>query len=263
MTNAAFDTPSLYGYGDSFYAYQRHGSLASARLTVPLLAGTLQPASVLDVGCGAGAWCLAWQEQRVMDVTGIDGSHMRAEQLLFDPHGFREVDVGMPFRLGRQFDLAQCLEVAEHLHPTTSETLVDNLVAHAPVILFSAAPPGQGGENHINEQTYGYWRNLFQRRGYSLYDFLRPRLAQLEDVEPWYRYNLLLFVREDVANSIPQEIRATRLGDAMPVKDVSPLPYRLRKCLLAGLPPRVITMIAQAKHKAVLWSQARGRIERV
>lgn len=257
MTSAASDTQRLYDYPEEFYAYQRHGSLAAARQTVPMLARVLQPAGVLDVGCGAGAWCLAWQEQGVADITGVDGSHMRAAQLLFDAHAFREIDVSKPFDLGRQFALVQCLEVAEHLDRSASETLVDSLVAHAPVILFSAAPPGQGGENHLNEQPYGYWRDLFQQRGYVLHDFLRPRLARLKDLEPWYRYNLFLFVREDRAERLPSEVRSTRLDPASPVRDISPTFYRFRKWLLARVSPRVVTALAKAKHAVVLSSKAR------
>ena len=123
-----------------------------------------------------------------------------ADQLLFDASRFRPTDVASSFRLGRTFDLVQCLEVAEHLDPSASETLVDNLVAHAPIVVFSAAPPGQGGENHINERPYEFWRDLFEKRGYSLFDFLRPQIRLRLDVEHWYRYNMLVFVRHDAVD---------------------------------------------------------------
>ncbi|MDP6884692.1 MAG: hypothetical protein QF830_11185, partial [Rhodospirillales bacterium] len=42
------------------------------------------------------------------------------------------------------------LEVAEHLPPDAAETFVATLVAHGRLVLFSAAPPGQGGLNHVN-----------------------------------------------------------------------------------------------------------------
>jgi hypothetical protein len=35
------------------------------------------------------------------------------------------------------------------------------------MVLFSAAPPGQGGEHHVNERTYEFWRGLFARHGYD------------------------------------------------------------------------------------------------
>ena len=41
------------------------------------------------------------------------------------------------------------------------------------VVLFSAAIPHQGGENHFNEQWPDYWSQKFERRGYSVLDCLR------------------------------------------------------------------------------------------
>ena len=40
--------------------------------------------------------------------------------------------------------------------------MVANLTGHGSCVLFSAAVPGQGGENHVNEQTHEYWRGLFE-----------------------------------------------------------------------------------------------------
>ena len=98
----------------------------------------------------------------------------------------------MRFNLERQFDLAQSLEVAEHLPQARAATFVSDLVAHAPVVLFSAASPGQGGENHINEQPAEYWRKLFRQHDYFAIDCLRPLLARMPNIPVWYRYNICL-----------------------------------------------------------------------
>ncbi|MBK0394016.1 methyltransferase domain-containing protein [Ramlibacter algicola] len=238
-----------YQYPASFYAYQQVGSSSSASVVVPLALDHLRPASVLDVGCGAGAWVAAWRENGVRDCVGVDGDYVPASQLLFDPGDFRPLDVASPFRLGRQFGLVQCLEVAEHLPPAASGTLVDNLVAHSPMVLFSAAAPGQGGENHINERPAEEWRGLFQSRGYAVFDCLRPWLRDsAATVEPWYRYNLLLFVRHDAIGGLPDAVRAKRVPAGTPLPDVSPLPYRARKRLLSMLSPMLVTRLARAKH---------------
>ena len=127
----------------------------------------------------------AYTESGASEVIGVDGDYLLPGQLLFDASRFRPVDVARSFRLERTFDLAQCLEVAEHLDPAASETLVDNLVAHAPIVVFSAAPPGQGGENHLNERPYEFWRDLFAARDYQLFDFLRPQIRNRPEVEAW------------------------------------------------------------------------------
>src|SRR5579862_3100091 len=62
-----------------------------------------------------------------------------------------------PFNLGRSFDLAMSFEVAEHLPPDAAKGFVDSLTRLAPLVLFSAAIPFQGGVGHINEQWPEYW----------------------------------------------------------------------------------------------------------
>jgi SAM-dependent methyltransferase len=243
---------SLYRYGDDFYTYQRIGSLASARSVVPIVMRHLRPLTILDVGCGAGAWVRAYEEAGALQVVGVDADYVHADQLLFDPARFHAIDVGGIFRMGREFDLVQCLEVAEHMEPAASEALLDNLVAHAPLVLFSAAPPGQGGENHINERPYGYWRDRFRTRGYALYDFMRPQLRYRRSVEQWYRYNMLLFVREDAAGGLAPAVAATRVDPGTPVADLAPLSWRIRRRALSALPPGVVTRLASVKHRLVL-----------
>jgi hypothetical protein len=51
-----------------------------------------------------------------------------------------------------RFDLALCLEVAEHLPAAAGDSLVRRLASVGARILFSAAIPGQGGRNHVNEK---------------------------------------------------------------------------------------------------------------
>ena len=248
----------LYQYGNDFYAYQQVGSLASARSVVPLVLEHFRPTSVLDVGCGAGAWLVAYLEHGAPDVVGVDGDYVRTDQLIVSPHHFRPADVSRRFDLGRTFDLVQCLEVAEHLPPAASQVLIDNLVAHAPVVVFSAAPPGQGGENHVNERPYEYWRDCFAERGYALFDFLRPRIRSRTSVEHWYRFNMLVFAREDAVGGLAPAVAATRINKSAAVPDHSPLAWRLRRKMLSALSPDVVTSMAKLKHRLILHSVGGG-----
>ena len=93
-------------------------------------------------------------------MTGVDGPYVDRCKLLIDAGDFHAADLAAPIDLGRQFDLVQSLEVAEHLPAAKAEQFVETLTAHGSRILFSAAVPGQGGENHINEQLPDYWRAL-------------------------------------------------------------------------------------------------------
>lgn len=66
------------------------------------------------------------------------------------------------------YRLAVSLDVAEHLPPQLGERLVETGTKAAPRVLFSAAPPGQGGQGHVNEHPKAYWLERFARHGYQL-----------------------------------------------------------------------------------------------
>jgi hypothetical protein len=241
----------MYAYDDLFFSYIEGGSSRSARIVVPLLVTALQPRSVVDFGCGRGAWLKIWLDNGVQDALGLDGAYVRRDSLLIPPEKFREADLTRDIDLGRRFDLAISLEVGEHLPTEAAQTFVRNICRAAPLVAFSAAVPGQGGEHHINEQPYSFWRALFAAEGYRAFDFVRPRIAGAKTVEPWYRYNTLLFVEDGRIAGLPRDVAGTRLPDEVPDPDVSPLPYRVRKSILRRLPVDQVTRLAVVKHKVM------------
>jgi SAM-dependent methyltransferase len=183
-------------YGAAFYAQQADESLRSARVVVPLVLDLVGPGSVLDVGCGVGTWLCAFAESGVTDFLGLDGDYVNRADLRIPPERFRAADLTGPPDVGRPFDLAVCVEVAEHLPERASAGLVALLTGSAPVVLFSAAPPNQRGTKHINERWPAFWRELFAARGFVRLDPLRPRIWRDRRVNWWYQQNLFLYVRE-------------------------------------------------------------------
>ena len=234
-----------YIYDAAFQNMAAAGSAYAARRIIPVLETILPMRSVIDVGCARGTWLREWQAQGVADVAGVDGDYVDRNRLQIDFRHFIVHDLAKPFNIGRQFDLAQSLEVAEHLPSTRGASFVSDLVALAPVVLFSAATPGQGGENHINEQTGAYWQTLFLRHDYLAIDCLRPILANDKRIATWYRYNLILYVRRDHLKQIDAFACQFQLGDGEVVSDPSPFPYRLRKCVIRSLPKAVCTQLAR------------------
>jgi SAM-dependent methyltransferase len=254
-----FNVPSVNSpYDDLFYEYQRAGALRSARLLLPLLHRHLTIQSVLDIGCGAGAWLQAHQESGVDDILGLDGSYLDPSMLLIDRACFRPADITQRLELGRSYDLIQCLEVAEHVPASAGSVLVDNLVRHGSLVLFSAAVPGQGGKGHINERPLAYWRDMFAERKFRAFDFLRPRIADEGGIEWWYRYNTLLYVQEDAVDRLPAELRRAEIAPGAAIPDFAPLATRLRKMALRALPPAAISHLAAVKHRQFVRSLARG-----
>lgn len=183
-------------YGAAFQESIKDGSLESARRVVPIFLDLIRPVSVVDIGCGTGSWLSVFRDLGVEDVCGVDGSYIDRRALLIPPDRFEAHDVGRPFSLGRRFDLAVSVEVAEHVPAAQAESYVRNLTVLSDVIAFSAAIPNQGGEGHINEQWPPYWRALFERHGFVVVDCLRHRIWNDAGIEKWYRQNLLLYVRD-------------------------------------------------------------------
>jgi hypothetical protein len=146
-------------------------------------------------------------------VAGVDGPYIDRRHLLIDPGNFHVADLTDPIDLRRRFDLVQSLEVAEHLLPAKAEQFVHTLTAHGPYVLFSAAVPGQGGENHVNEQPLDYWRAIFRGRGYAAVDYLRPLIFRDRLIARWYRYNMLLYVRDEMIGTLPEMMRRFRVPD--------------------------------------------------
>ena len=185
-------------YTSEFYQLIRKGSASSAEIIVPLVLRCVPARSVVDVGCGEGSWLAVFQTLGVDDFLGLDGDYIDRSRLLIPQEKFRAVDLAEPFFLERTFDLAISMEVAEHLPPESAEGFIESLARLAPAVLFSAAIPHQGGNNHLNEQWPDRWAALFEVRGYVTVDCVRRRVWRNEAVEWWYAQNTFLFARREV-----------------------------------------------------------------
>lgn len=192
------DTP----YNRKFFEARQIGAHVSADRISEWVCGLLSPKSVLDVGCGTGGWLAAFQRLGVSDVLGMDGDWVPRDRLEVPADKFRPVDLRQPLEPGRHFDLAICLEVAEHLPEVDARQLVHGLTLASPIVLFSAAVPHQGGTGHLNEQWPGYWIALFRERGYVCVDCVRGRFWNDDRVAWWYAENAFFFVAEAAADSI-------------------------------------------------------------
>jgi hypothetical protein len=80
------------------------------------------------------------------------------------------------------------------------------LTGLAPLIIFSAAVPGQGGVDHLNEQWPWYWKEIFARRNYVRFDPFRKRFWGEARVADYYQQNLFLFARIGVAQALTRHL---------------------------------------------------------
>ena len=158
--------------------------------------------SVLDVGAGLGMmaeWFAkpdGWHHVIAIEAPGAEEyvrsmspSAYHDEHIAWDWFDLTSDPEDWP--RWRSFDLAVCIEVAEHLPGLISRALVKMLTEAAPVVWFSAAYPGQGGDGHINERPAGFWEALFGELGFRPDEEATERIRR--DYEPsigtewWYR----------------------------------------------------------------------------
>lgn len=190
-------------YTSQYYDAHEQRALQSARAIVPLLLKHVQPRSVIDIGCGQGIWLVAFREQGIEDLWGVDGEYVDRQKLKIPADRFLPADLSQPLDLGRTFDLVVSLEVAEHLKPPAADTFIASLVKAGPIVLFSAAAPYQGGVDHFNEQWPGYWAEKFANHGYLPVDLIRRRVWNRPDIAWWYAQNTLLYIEKSQLLQIP------------------------------------------------------------
>ncbi|MCA9808549.1 MAG: hypothetical protein KC476_11395, partial [Cyanobacteria bacterium HKST-UBA06] len=80
-----------------------------------------------------------------------------------------------------------------------SRQLVKTLTKASDTVFFTAAPPGQGGVGHINEQPQAFWERLFQDEGFSLDESLSHYFrTTLQDAQVvyWLSRNIMIFRRD-------------------------------------------------------------------
>jgi 2-polyprenyl-3-methyl-5-hydroxy-6-metoxy-1,4-benzoquinol methylase len=186
-------------YSPAYYQTLDEESARSAPAIIGSIIRDLEPRTLLDVGCGSGA-LLAECRRRGIAGTGLEYSD--AGLALCRSRGLRvqrfDLERERPVSPAVPYDVVLSLEVAEHLPPPMADRFVDTLVsqlATAGAIVFSAATPGQGGTDHVNEQPPEYWIAKFATHGIQLDDSLTGawRAEWQDRVSSWYARNTMVF----------------------------------------------------------------------
>jgi len=187
-------SPTLV-YSESYHQKRQSGVLArDAKQVSTAIQNTIDPDSVIDLGCSIGHYLKPFAESGVT-VYGVDGDTDALKHGVIPDDRLAQVDLRDPYEPPQRFDVALCIEVAEHLAPEYADTLVETSTKSAPIVIFTAAPPGQGGTHHVNEQPPSYWIEKFAAQGYE-YDMItkddildRVNVEKIQHV----KNNLLVF----------------------------------------------------------------------
>lgn len=238
-----------YIYSNNFFKNVDNCALQSAEDFYDSFLNHFNINSILDVGCGRGAWLSVAKRKNIKTVFGIDGDYVDLNTLLISQKEFEKKNIELPFELNTKFDLVQCLEVGEHINIDKSEILVKNIINHGDFILFSAAQPGQGGTNHINEQEIKFWKKIFNNNGYLAFDFPRYLINDKKNIMPWYRYNMILYVNKEKLDLIPNDILTYQCDDNYDFYKLMSMGWKLRLFILRLFPVNFLTLLSKIKYK--------------
>jgi len=154
-----------------------------------------------DVGAGSGAFAAEVMRRgrsaEACEYALAGRLYARLQNVRSRPFDLRR---DPPAELSGPFDLAYCFEVAEHCPAVLADRLVAFLSQTAPLVVLTAARPGQGGLGHVNEQESVYWIERFahhrMRHRSDLTEQLRDAFARHRVPSPWFLENLLVLARD-------------------------------------------------------------------
>jgi glycosyltransferase involved in cell wall biosynthesis/2-polyprenyl-3-methyl-5-hydroxy-6-metoxy-1,4-benzoquinol methylase len=149
----------------------------------------INPKKVVDIGCGPGTYVYSLRDNDVnaygYDIDDrIDGKDYLKKLSLFE--------------VNDKSDVVICLEVAEHIETSLSDSIVDSIIRNVNddgMIIWTAAIPGQGGVGHINCQTKEYWEDKFISRGFYRDCTIENNLLEYIRSGPhmgWFLQNLMV-----------------------------------------------------------------------
>ncbi|MBV1879122.1 MAG: class I SAM-dependent methyltransferase [Pseudomonadales bacterium] len=190
-------------YTEAFYKNRASRTRLSADKILQIVFAAITAKSVLDLGCATGIWLAACKRNGSTMVVGVDGRWVDRKLLEIAEAEFREHDLGLAaYAPAKKYDLALCIEVAEHLSASMGDQLIASLTLASDRVLFSAAICEQGGTGHINEQPQHYWAGRFAQQGFVPVDLLRPLLWDDDTVNVIYKQNMLLYVKEAAVKAL-------------------------------------------------------------
>ena len=164
-------------YGEAFFKEWGRGNAAyveSARVITDVLYDAFEPGRLVDLGCGCGVYSHFFRRKGT-EVVSIDGVSPPAEHAF--PVEIIRRDLTVPFENEwGVFDIALCLDVAEHIPESESEIFLRNITSFGHTLLLACAPPKQGGHHHVNERPKRYWIERLEKHGFR-YD--RKRTGRL------------------------------------------------------------------------------------
>lgn len=166
LFGSAIGSPRLVYNPWTYAIFHRAALETSPTMVEGILSQFPSVKSTVDFGCGTGAYVSEFRKRGVA-AQGYEYSpiarKVAREAFSIEINAFDLADFK---HAGGAFDLATSFEVAEHLTPDFGDRLVSACCRHAPLVVFTAAGPGQPGQGHIHLQPKSYWIERFATHGF-------------------------------------------------------------------------------------------------
>ena len=148
--------------------------------------------SVIDIGCGP-AGMVEYMRSKGIDAIGVDGDPELPKKDYVIVHDYT---VG-PLELDGTFDLAYSTEFLEHVYAEFIPNFLPSF-QKAKYVFCSAAPPGQGGHHHVNENTKEYWIQKFDEYGFK---YLKEDSDEISKTHEYklVKDNSMFFIKKEYA----------------------------------------------------------------
>jgi hypothetical protein len=182
-------------YDEDYYSKRREDPWRSDAQSVAIvLNGYFAPDSVIDFGCAIGAYLEPFYDSDV-NIKGIEGNSDAFAYAVVPQEYLEKYDLRDQYKPERSYDLALCFELAEHLPEKYADNLVESLIMSSDIVVITAAPPGQGGTHHVNEQPPEYWHQKFESHGFEYDSEAVQTLSNRIEVDEasWIQENLMVF----------------------------------------------------------------------
>ena len=221
-------------YSDRYYQQMEPGSTRSAQAG-PTILRLFPSNTVLDVGCGVGAWLCVYANAGCQ-IFGVDSDRVPTHRLLIAVDRFLATDLEQPLRQEARYDLVTCLEVAEHLSPRRAPTLVADVcqTRRRRDLLRGDPRPGRNSSHQrAMPELLGRPVQESTLRAAGLYS-----AADLDEltVDWWYAQNTFAFVRATRVADFPVAIAETR---ALPMDLIHPRAF-VRIAIPSEMTPRML-----------------------
>jgi len=244
-----------YNYSDNFYKSVSVRAEETADQVIKILYNFIeQMKSIKDIGCGSGTWLKKFNEigqfQKIFgfDLIGAIEKDVRSldEKIVFEAIDFENIVEN----IFPKTDLSLFLEVAEHLTENTAKKIIKFICETSNMVIFSAAIPGQGGYNHMNEQLMSYWVKQIEINQFIVFDSFREEMNKHQNLPFYYRNNIVLAISREYYEQHQGNINSIdkfMITSESNIKDYRNTTQKIQYKIMAKLNYKIVNILVSIK----------------